>query len=76
MTHSFRNTASPKLLVFLFLPIILAIAIALVLQRRFLKLAGFEAEITSRTARPQSGEACELIAMRRCSRSLSYEPSL
>ena len=29
MTHSFRNTSSPKLLVFLFLAIILAIAIAL-----------------------------------------------
>ena len=29
MTHSFRNTSSPKLLVFLFLAIIPAIAIAL-----------------------------------------------
>ena len=49
---------------------------ALVLQRRFLKLVSFWAQITSRTARLQSCQACGLIAMRRCSRSFSYEPSL
>ena len=48
----------------------------LVLQRRFLDLVSFWAEIASQNARAQSCQACGLIAMRMCSRVLSCEPSL
>ena len=48
----------------------------LVLQRRFLNLVSFWAETASRRARPQSCQACGQVAMKRCSRSLSCEPSL
>ena len=49
---------------------------ALVLQRRFLNLVSFWAEIASRKARPQSCQARGQVAMKRCSRPLSCEPSL
>ena len=49
---------------------------ALVLQRRFLNLVSFWPEIASRKARPQSCQARWQVAMKRCSRSLSGEPSL
>ena len=49
---------------------------ALVLQRRFLDLVSFWAEIAPQNARAQSCQACGLIAMRMCSRVLSCEPSL
>ena len=48
----------------------------LVLQRRFLNLVSFWPEIASRKARPQSCQARWQVAMKRCSRSLSGEPSL
>ena len=49
---------------------------ALVLQRRFLKLVSFGAEIASRNARPQSCQPTRLTAMKRCSRPLFCDPSL
>ena len=52
------------------------IAKRLVLQRRFLNLVSFWPEIASRKARPQSCQARWQVAMKRCSRSLSGEPSL
>ena len=48
----------------------------LVLQRRFLDLVSFWAEIASQNARDQSCQACRLIAMRMCLRVLSCKPSL
>ena len=48
----------------------------LVLQRRFLNLVSFWPEIASRKARLQSCQARWQVAMKRCSRSLSGEPSL
>ena len=48
----------------------------LVLQRRFLNLVSFWPEIASRKARLQSCQARWQVAMKRCSRSLSSEPSL
>ena len=48
----------------------------LVLQRRFLNPVSFWPEIASRKARPQSCQARWQVAMKRCSRSLSGEPSL
>ncbi len=48
---------------------------ALVLQRRFLKLVSFGAEIASRNARPQSCQPTRLTAMKRCSRPLFGNPS-
>ncbi len=47
----------------------------LVLQRRFLKLVSFGAEIASRNARPQSCQPTRLTAMKRCSRPLFGNPS-
>ena len=52
------------------------VARALALQRRFLSLVNLWAGIASRKARPQTCQACEQVAMERCSGSLSYEPSL
>ena len=54
----------------------LSITAPLVLQRRFLDLVSFWAEIAPQNARAQSCQACGLIAMRMCSRVLSCEPSL
>ena len=48
----------------------------LVLQRRFLNSVSFWPEIASRKARLQSCQARWQVAMKRCSRSLSGEPSL
>ena len=48
----------------------------LVLQRRFLNLVSFGAEIASRKARPQSCQARGQVAMKRSPRALSCEPSL
>ena len=48
----------------------------LVLQRRFLNLVSSWPEIASRKARPQSCQSRGQVAIKRCSRSLSCEPSL
>ena len=55
---------------------IAALAILLILQRRFHNLVNFWPEIASRKARPQSCQAREQVALKRCSRPLSCEQSL
>ena len=50
--------------------------VALVLQRRFPNLIGFRPGIASRKTRAQSYQARGQVDMKRCSRPLSYEPSL
>ena len=48
----------------------------LVLQRQFLNMIDFEAEIASRSARPQSCQECGIITVKKYSRSISCEASL
>ena len=53
-----------------------AVWVSLVLQRQFLNMVDFEAEIASRSARPQSCQACGIITVKKYSRSISCEASL
>ena len=55
---------------------VVRVHITLVLQRRFLSLVGFGVEIASPNPRPQSCQACGMVATKYRQGPFFYEPTL